>query len=98
MSNRAFHQHWVASMRAEVKSVGMLVFVELHRRYFGGKFGRMPDALSSDAFSMSGYCLDAPGAMPGGGLRYDEYALPDPNGDRNWVLSQFISYREGGAS
>ena len=76
-------------MIAEHHHVGMLVFLELHRRILGGKFGRIPSPLRDDAFSMGGYCLDAPELMPAGGCFYDDC------GEGLGVTMPLTVYREG---
>lgn len=52
-------------------AVGMLVFMETHRRVLGGQLGKIPEPLKIDAFSMSGYCLDAPNDIPAGGMAWE---------------------------
>jgi len=47
-------------------TVGLFVFMELHKRVFGSRFGKMPAALKDDAFGMRGYCIDAPDTLPAG--------------------------------
>lgn len=93
MSNNA-HILTMPELGQHHSAIGLLVFMETHRRILGGKFGRIPKPLSDDAFSMGGYCIDAPDLIPGGGCYYDEFAPPDEEG-QNWVVSQFIAQREG---
>lgn len=64
--------------------VGVLVFMEFHRRILGGKFGEIPKPISDDAFSMSGYCLDAPELLPAGACRFREVG-PEPD---DWIVEQ----------
>jgi hypothetical protein len=59
----------------------MLLFLEMHRRVFGGAFGRLPECLSQDAFDMRGNCIDAPDAMPAGSVVFSKFG-PDPE---DWV-------------
>jgi hypothetical protein len=61
--------------------VGVLVFVETHRRILGGNFGRIPEALKEDAFSMGGYCLDAHDIIPAGSVAYESFG-PEPD---DWI-------------
>jgi hypothetical protein len=91
MTARAMHQ--CPDTISGHHSVGVHIFVETHRRIFKGAFGRLPKPISDDAFSMGGYCLDAPEVMPGGGMFYDEFAPPE-DGEPQWIPSQFIVYRE----
>jgi hypothetical protein len=58
--------------------VGVLVFVELHRRIHKGAFGKVPQPIRDDAFGMSCYCLDAPDIMPAGSVFFDRYG-PEPD-------------------
>ena len=74
--------------------VGLLVFMEMHHRILGGKFGRIPKPISEDAFSMSGYCIDAPHFIPAGSCYYDEIGPPDEDGPQ-WIVSQSVLAREG---
>lgn len=76
--------------------VGIHIFVETHRRVFGNKFGRMPEPLKDDCFSMGGYCIDAPDLLPGGSCYFNEFAPPDEPGqpNDNWVVNQTIIERE----
>lgn len=74
--------------------VGVWCFLELHRRIHGNNFGKVPAPLKEDAFVQRGYCIDAPNEMPGGGCYYDEFAPPDEDGERNWLVQQFIVHRE----
>lgn len=87
------HTPLPATMLCARQSIGPLFSVELHYRLFGGKFGRISRALSEDAFSMTGYCIDAPDLMPAGGCYYYEFAPPDEDGPC-WAVSQFTTKRE----
>lgn len=70
--------------------IGLLVFIETHRRVFHGQFGKLPRALEQDAFSMGGYCLDAPDELPGGACEfYSIGAEPD-----EWIVAQVKVSRE----
>lgn len=53
--------------------VGVMVFLEMHRRILGKEFGKIPKALSEDAFSMAGYCLDAHEEMPAGSTEFHSF-------------------------
>jgi hypothetical protein len=71
-------------MRVQSHShIGMLAFVEIHRRVLGGKFGRIPDPLSDDAFSMGGYCIDAHETLPAGSTEFHSFG---PGADE-WIAS-----------
>lgn len=87
------HTPLPATMLCARQFIGVRVFVELHCRILGGKFGSIPRCLSDDAFSMTGYCIDAPELIPAGGCYYDEFAPPDEDGPC-WVVSQFTTNRE----
>lgn len=50
--------------------VGVLIFIELHRRLLGGQFGSIPKPLSEYAFAEGAYSLDAPEVLPAGGSRW----------------------------
>lgn len=63
--------------------VGMQVFLETHRRVFGNNFGKLPKPLRDDAFSMGGYCLDAPTLMPCGSMVSEKFGPEDD--DWIWV-------------
>lgn len=68
--------------------IGILVFMELHNRIHKGKFGKVPRALSDDAFKIGGYCIDAPDSLPAGGMvsmQLDE---------TTWCPTQITSERE----
>jgi hypothetical protein len=78
MSNRAMYTP--ASTQSRL-GVGVLVFLEMHRRVLGGKFGSIPAPIRDDAFSMSGYCLDAHELMPAGSMRFHRFG-PEPD---DWI-------------
>ena len=61
--------------------LGVLVFVETHRRVFGLQFGPLPRPLRDDAFSMSGYCLDAHDTLPAGSVEYSSFGP----GEDDWI-------------
>lgn len=69
--------------------VGVLAFLEAHRRILGNAFGRIPEPISIDAFSAAGYCLDAHDTMPAGSTERDEFG---PGRD-DWVAVQTIIER-----
>lgn len=91
---RAFHQFATQTSFQRWSHIGLLAFVELHRRIHGSRFGKVPEPLKEDAFAAGGYCLDAPGTIPSGGMYYDEFAPPDEDGERNWVATPFTWSRE----
>ncbi len=79
MSRR--HMHQPMSVQSHMH-VGVLVRLEVQRRLLGGAlFGRIPKPLSDDAFSASGYCLDAHDTMPAGST---EYTCFGPGAD-DWI-------------
>lgn len=61
--------------------VGVLCFIETHRRVLGGAFGRIPEPLKEDAFSMGGYCIDAHESMPAGSTEFSSFGP----GKDDWV-------------
>jgi hypothetical protein len=69
---------------AERSIVGLFAFIEMHRRLLGGRFGRIPEPISRDAWDMSGYCIDAPRLLPAGShiaeyaTQNDEDSFPMP--------------------
>lgn len=71
--------------------VGVLVFMETHRRVLGGLFGRIPSHLKDDAFGMGGYCLDAHPVLPAGSVEYLKFGP----GDDEWHWSPTTVDREG---
>lgn len=80
MSRRFAHQPMSLQTHGHI---GMLVFVETHRRVLGGKFGRISEPLSEDAFSMGGYCIDAPETLPAGSTEFHSFG---PGADE-WIAS-----------
>ena len=70
--------------------VGVLMFMETHRRILNGEFGTIPAPIKDDAFSMGGYCLDAPETMPAGSMVYERFG-PGPE---EWMISQSTTSRE----
>ena len=80
MSRRYAHQ----PIRLQTHfNVGVLVRLEMQRRVLGNKFGSIPEPLSADAFSMSGYCLDAHDIIPAGSTEYHSFGQ-----DRDdWIAS-----------
>lgn len=86
MSAKQFSRKRVMYTPTSVQShyhVGLLCFVETHRRVLGGKFGRIPAPLQEDAFSMRGYCLDAHELIPAGSVKFDSFGP----GDDDWIWS-----------
>jgi len=61
----------------DIRTLGILFFMETHRRILGGRFGSIPAPLKVWAFAEGGYCLDAPDMLPAGGSEF--FAL-DPTG------------------
>lgn len=61
--------------------VGIHVFMETHRRVFGNNFGTLPKPISDDAFSMGGYCLDAPSHLPCGSMVCERLGA----GEDEWI-------------
>ncbi|HJV72701.1 MAG TPA: hypothetical protein VJ654_00640, partial [Noviherbaspirillum sp.] len=59
--------NWTAPKVPDINFIGMLIFMELHRRIHDSQFGKVPDPLKGDAFGQRGYCIDAPDEMPAGG-------------------------------
>ena len=70
--------------------VGVLVFIETHRRILKGRFGRIPVALKDDAFSMGGYCLDAHELLPAGSVKFESFGP----GKDEWIWSPTTTQRE----
>lgn len=50
--------------------IGVLIFMELHRRILGGQFGSIPKPIRDYAFAEGAYCIDAPEVLPAGGSRW----------------------------
>lgn len=68
--------------------VGILIFMEYHRRILKGEFGSIPEAIKIDSFAQGGYCIDAPEIMPAGScesMQIDE---------EMWGVDQTHVYRE----
>ena len=78
MSRRYAHQPMNTQSHHQI---GLLIFLETHRRILGGEFGRIPGPLKDDAFSMGGYCLDAHEIMPAGSTEF--YSVGP--GDDEWL-------------
>jgi hypothetical protein len=57
--------------------VGVLCFLELHRRIHGRNFGRVPSHLSDDAFAAAGHCLDAHELLPAGSVESKSFQGAD---------------------
>lgn len=70
--------------------VGVLVFMEYHRRILKGEFGEIPKPISDDAFNMGGYCLDAPELMPAGSTEFYQFG---PEKD-DWIAEPTSIERE----
>lgn len=70
-------RHQVSGVDPMRTQIGMMIFLETHRRILGGQFGRIPDRLSKWAFAEGGYCLDAPELLPAGGCEFMDL---DPTG------------------
>jgi hypothetical protein len=62
--------NWTAAKVPGMRLVGVMVFMEIHRRILGGQFGKIPAHLKDDAFDQRGYCIDAPDEMPAGGCAW----------------------------
>lgn len=87
MKNRAIYQ---PSSTQSHFHIGVLVFMEFHRRILGGKFGSIPEPIKDDAFNMGGYCLDAHETIPAGSMVYERFG-PRPE---EWMISQSTTSRE----
>jgi hypothetical protein len=70
-----------------VNNVGILVFLETHRR-IGGV---IPDHLSKDAFSMAGYCIDATDTLLCGSIVFDQFGP----GTDDWLALPSFVLRDG---
>lgn len=66
--------------------LGVLIFMETHRRILGGKFGAIPKPVKEWAFAEGGYCLDAPEQLPAGA---SEFMDLDPSGIEPEQLDEF---------
>jgi len=75
-ARRAAHQpgHYTSP---DTRTLGVLFFMEFHRRILGGRFGRIPTPIKDWAFAEGGYCLDAPDILPAGGCEFFDL---DPTG------------------
>jgi len=78
--------------------IGLLIFMEVHRRALGGQFGRLPTALKDWAFAEGGYCLDAPETLPAGGCYFAEVEPPDGEEGPYGISAQITVTRTGGSS
>ena len=78
MSRRFAHQPMTTQSHHRI---GLLVFMEMHRRILGGKFGHIPEPLKDDSFSAGGYCIDAYDIMPAGSMEF--FAIGP--GDDEWL-------------
>jgi hypothetical protein len=64
---------WTASPVLHTRShLGILFFIETHRRILKGEFGRIPRHLSDAATAEGGYCVDAPESLPAGACYYHQ--------------------------
>lgn len=59
------------------RMLGIMIFMEAHRRILGGQFGKIPKPIKEWAFAEGGYCLDAPDNLPAGAT---EFFSLDPTG------------------
>lgn len=84
------HAHQSMSVQSHFH-VGVLCFMETHRRILGGKFGRIPEPLKEDAFSAGGYCLDAHDVLPAGSTEFISFG-PGPD---EWGASPTTINRSG---
>ena len=67
------HHHWL----------GLMIFMEAHRRLLHGQFGRIPEPVTVWAWAEGGYCIDAPMTLPAGGCFYldlQPFREDEPNG------------------
>lgn len=71
--------------KQDICTLGILFFMEFHRRILGGQFGRIPTPIKDWAFAEGGYCLDAPDTLPAGGC---EFFSLDPTGMED-MLDEF---------
>lgn len=72
--------------------IGVLIFMETHRRLLHGEFGSIPRQLREWAFAEGGYCLDAPELLPAGGCEWIG-AGPPPEGEseEDWGIPSQIT-------
>jgi hypothetical protein len=61
----------------DTRALGILIFMEAHRRILHGEFGSIPKPIKEWAFAEGGYCLDAPDNLPAGACEFYEL---DPTG------------------
>ncbi len=54
----------------DTRIIGILIFMELHRRILHGEFGAIPEPIKDWAFTEGGYCLDAPDNLPAGACEF----------------------------
>lgn len=66
----------------DVRTLGILIFMEVHRRILHGQFGSIPKPIKEWAFAEGGYCLDAPDMLPAGACEFFEL---DPTGMEDMV-------------
>lgn len=64
------------------RALGILIFMEAHRRILGGQFGVIPKPIKEWAFAEGGYCLDAPDNLPAGACEFFDL---DPTGMEDMV-------------
>ena len=69
--------------------LGVRIFLEIHDRLLGGKYGKIPTCISEDAFAQGGYCLDAPDELAAGAVESIEIEKD------LWLPCQMTVYREG---
>lgn len=72
----------------DTRALGILFFMETHRRILGGKFGSIPKPITDWAFAEGGYCIDAPDNLPAGASEF--FAL-DPTGVED-LCDEFGNY------
>lgn len=82
--------HQPMSMQSH-HSLGVLVFLETHRRLLHGEFGRIPEPLKDDAFSMGSYCLDAHELLPAGSTEFYSFGP----GKDDWLPAPTTLLRNG---
>lgn len=61
----------------DTRTLGIMIFMEVHRRILHGQFGVIPKPIKDWAFAEGGYCLDAPDNLPAGACEFYEL---DPTG------------------
>lgn len=72
----------------DVRTLGILIFMEAHRRILGGQFGVIPKPIKEWAFAEGGYCIDAPDNLPAGACEFYEL---DPT-DMEDIVDEFGHY------